>query len=179
MPAHRRKLILNAAEAHVIVIETPSQRRKLCQIRFSNSDGSLFLSLPYFQPSQGLATIAVCRTHSGGHPSVDLRTHGAVTAHHVKYSHHPSGMARLSQTERVKPLSKQSVAFAQLSGPLFVIRLQGLSAFKPLEASDLPRPSVLSATFPSDYDAFQIVGSLYPRTHVLARSEKEVLGPVA
>ena len=97
MPAHRRRLILNAAESHVVIIETPSQQRKLCQIRFSRSDGSLYLSLPYFRPSQGLATIAVRRAHSDGRPSVDLQTYGAVTTHHVKYSHHPSGIAKSCQ----------------------------------------------------------------------------------
>ena len=102
-----------------------------------------------------------------------------MTAHHVKYSHHPSGTANLSQTGKVESLSKQSAPYDQLSGPLFILRIQGLQAFKPLESTDLRRPSVMSASFHDDHDAFEVVGGLYPREAILARSATEVLGPVA
>jgi hypothetical protein len=96
----------------------------------------------------------------------------------VKYSHHPTGRANISQTGRIQTISKEAVPLRNVRGPLFVLRLQGLAAFQKLGVKDTEDRSVLFAGFSDDIQAFQVVGSLLRRSDVLARSNVDVLGPV-
>jgi hypothetical protein len=151
----------------VIGVRAGADARKIIQIGFLKTDGSLFVSFPYFAHSAGLLSIA---TIPAGHHAgpVSLEREGRSASHLVKYSHHVSGEALFSQTGKIcTKIRRQSIPLRSVSGHLFTVQAQGLAEFK---AADQPRalagPTAKRTNLTFDVgeqmpEAIRIVGRLY------------------
>jgi hypothetical protein len=97
-----RNIAIECFRSDSVVVRTKkgSDVRKIFSISFSKSDGSLFVSLPYFTTSKGLLSIGTLHAGQDGGP-VDLKPHGKVSSHHVKYAHHVDGEAHFSQDGKI------------------------------------------------------------------------------
>jgi hypothetical protein len=89
-----------AAKKATITVGGYAAEYQICQIVFGKSDGSIFLSAPYFRAVSGI----VARV---GFPSTPPYTasyseHGKVTSHLVKFAHHPDGRVHFSQRGKVR-----------------------------------------------------------------------------
>jgi hypothetical protein len=125
------------SERLVVAIETATDLRKLFQVQFSNSDGSLFVSFPYFAGSPGLVSVVNWPATGSSSATVSLEPGGKVSSHLVKYSHHPSGRAHFSQDGRVRTeIKKQSVPLADVEGHIFSLHIHGLHGFDKASGRD-------------------------------------------
>ena len=95
----------------------------------------------------------------GGQPAqttLDLAENGRVTAHLVKYAHHPDGEAHFSQDGKVKTeVRRKSVPLVQQRGHLFTIQAQNIESFQLLPA---PRKEQLTLELPDNMRALKITG---------------------
>ena len=165
-----------ASERFVITVETGQDRRKLFQIMFRKSDGSLFLSFPYYKDVAGLLTLATLRARAQYPASLSLLDGGKVTGHKVKYSHHPDGHVHFSQDGKIRTaIRKRSIPLLEAEGHLFTIQLQGLSDFSELDRKErLPllsdKKTILNFRFEgSPPDAIKFVGHWHKKTSLLRR----------
>jgi hypothetical protein len=156
------------SERFVITLKCADDRRKVFQIGFE-SDGSLFISFPYFKHSEGLIGEVTFPKHKKKLATLNYDQQDAkVTVNKVKYSHHWSGMALFSQTGKIRSeVRKQSIRLNLLAGHMFTVTIQGLGAF---ENADVVRDSGevktkrTALTFDSKGncpEAFKIVGRWY------------------
>lgn len=125
------------SERFVITVETGDDRRKVFQVLFQKSDGSLFVSFRYFKDVAGLLTLVTLNARTKYPTSVSLLDGGKVTGHKVKYSHHPDGRVHFSQDGKVRTvIQKKSIPLSEAEGHLFTVQLQGLKDFSELSAKE-------------------------------------------
>ena len=118
------------SQRYVVVIEAEGTYFKLIQFMFSKKDGSLFVSFPYFENSEGIAA-EIPLPESDAPTTVNLENWGKVTSHLVKYSHHPDGRVHFSQDGKVRTeIVKQSIPIDRLNGHTFTVLIQGLDGFE-------------------------------------------------
>lgn len=128
-----------SAERYVVVAETDCGDRKLFQILFSKKDGSLFVTFPYLKGFSVRVGTVLMPAGIGYHEQFCVGKNFPVSAHLVKYSHHPSGQAHFSLTNKVRTaIRKDSVPLSKLVGHIFTVRVQGFSHFEKLEKSKVP-----------------------------------------
>lgn len=142
-------------QAFDIVAKTADVLRRIAKIKFSR-DGSIYVFFPGFSRTEGI----VCRAHlKAGSPAqtdLDLTENGRVTAHLVKYAHHPDGEAHFSQDGKVKTeVRRKSVPLVDQQGHLFTIQVQNIESFKVLPK---PRREQLTLELPENVRALKITG---------------------
>jgi hypothetical protein len=167
------------SERFVITIETASDRRKVFQILFRKTDGSLFVSFPYYKHTRGLLSLATLKANTPYPTSLSLVEGGKVTSHKVKYSHHPDGRVHFSQDRKIfTKVRKQSVALEEAEGHIFTIQLQGLGDFKELSATERgpllsPKKTILNYRFAAEPpEAIKFVGRWHNRESLHAIAEQ-------
>lgn len=140
-------------------------QRKLLQLMFSRSDGSVFVSFPYYEHEAGIVAAV---TLAAGASQVDLAASGSTTSHLVKYAHHPDGEAHFSQDGKVlTTIRRKAMALSAVDGHLFTAHLTGYEAFRSASEGELTRaPTTKRAAINFDVGhpapaAIKIVGRLY------------------
>ncbi len=173
------------ARRFVFTIRVGSVRRKVVQVLFIKSDGSLCVSFPYFDVTDGIASM-LCLPAGLRQAEVSLLTHGKLTSRRVKYVHHPDGEVHFSQTGRVRTASsKKSLPLAEAEGHVFSLYVQGLSHFQQtqLGKDDLPpklKRTVLDFRLDnSTPEAIKISGRWYEAKTLVTRAGAGTYGPTA
>lgn len=132
-----------AAERYVIAARTIKDSRKIFQIVPSKSDGSLYITFPYYRHGGGQMGEVQLDANEPYDSGLTIGDGFLVSTHYVKYSHHPSGLAQFSLSGKVRSsVRKQSVPLSNASGHLFTLMVQGLDKFdvkKPGEKGTLKR----------------------------------------
>jgi hypothetical protein len=133
-----RNVLIDSFRSDNVVVRTKqgSDVRKIFSVSFSKADGSLFVSLPYFESSKGLLSVA---TIPDGQieGTIDLKPQGKCSSHNVKYTHHIDGEVHFSQHGKIlTQIRRQSVPLRSNKGHIFTILVQGLGHFK---AADKPK----------------------------------------
>jgi len=120
----------------IFAVRVPGQWRKVFQVIFNRSDGSIFVNIPYSALEHGILS-------EGRLPrlqkevQVSLEERGKVTSKLVKYAHHPDGRAHFSQSGQVRTeIVKQSVPLTKSQGHIFTLQFQGVLQF---DKARLPR----------------------------------------
>lgn len=132
-----------SAERYVVVAETDCGHRKIFQILFSKKDGSLFVTFPYLKGCSARVGTLVMPKGVGYHEQFHVGKDFPVSAHLVKYSHHPSGQAHFSLTGKVRTTIKKD-SMRLLNWPAIFLRheykdfriLSGLRKAKCLRVKD-------------------------------------------
>jgi hypothetical protein len=118
----------------VFAVRFPDQWRKVFQVIFSRSDGSLFVNVPYSSIKHGIVSEGTL-PRLGEEIQIRLAEHGKVTSKHVKYSHHPDGMALFSQTGQVRTeIRNQSLPLNKSHGHIFTLECQDLLQFDEVQS---------------------------------------------
>ena len=115
----------------VVRVKAGTDVRKIMQIVFSKSDGSLFAIFPYFAHSAGLLCMATIEAGETNR-AIKFDQEGKCTSHLVKYTHHRSGEALFSQTGKVanrNTIRRPSVPLHNVRGHIFTVHAQGMSHF--------------------------------------------------
>ena len=124
------KLRALRAKRFVVRLNTGAEYRKLMTFGFT-SDGSFWASVPYFRAGPGLLAELTMEAGVVGPVDLSLADAGKVTINRVKYSHHRSGEAHFSLTDKVQTLiRRQSVPLSTIDGHLLTIQLQGFDGFE-------------------------------------------------
>jgi hypothetical protein len=192
LPSHvpQARIRCHHAETYVIAVASRGLRHLVLQVRFARSDGSLFVSFPYFHDSNGLISHVTWPPNLQPPTDLSLIPGGKVTSHLVKYSHHPDGMALFTQDGRVRSVvRKQAVPLKAASGHLFTVQIQGLSGFRrAARPKDQPKVSPTRTVLDFDFrenepQAIKFVGSWYShaqlRASITGQPPNGVLGPIA
>ncbi|MDA8259927.1 MAG: hypothetical protein M0Z99_30535 [Betaproteobacteria bacterium] len=142
-----------------IVAKASGVLRRLAKVKF-NRDGSIYVFFPGFVRTDGI----VCRARMRGGQTVqtklDLTENGRVTAHLVKYAHHPDGEAHFSQDRKVKTeVRRKSVPLLEQRGHLFTIQVQNIESFRILP---VPRKEQLTLELPENVRALKITAWRHP-----------------
>jgi len=117
------------SERVVCVVKVGELRTKAFQIVFS-SDGSLFITFPYFRHRTGILSASAIPSNGEHQTQVNLEHGGKVTSHLVKYSHHTDGRAHFSQSGKIfTAIKRQSIELDRQHGHIFSLIIQGLRAF--------------------------------------------------
>ena len=123
-----------AAPRAVVIVSTSLAHYKLCQIVFSRSDGSVFVTFPYFKRREGIVSRVEIPAGAKPPQTMNLAEHGRTTSHLVKFSHHVSGEALFSQDGKVRTeIRRASFPLAGQIGHLFDLHAFWLSGFEVLE----------------------------------------------
>jgi hypothetical protein len=133
-----RNVLIDSFRSDVVVVRTKqgSDVRKIFSVSFSKTDGSLFVSLPYFETSKGLLSVATIPDGQVG-GTIDLKPQGKCSSHNVKYTHHIDGEAHFSQDGKIlTQIRRQSVPLRSNKGHIFTVLVQGLEHF---EAANKPK----------------------------------------
>lgn len=111
--------------------------RKIAKLVFGRKDGSLYLSFPYFEHSEGIVSLMTLTAGLRYPTDLSLTDRGKVTSHLVKYAHHRDGQTHFSQAGKVRTeIRKQAVPLNQYAGHLFTIQVQDLSGFEEATGPD-------------------------------------------
>lgn len=170
------------AERFIFTIQIGSVRHKICQILFGKSDGSIYVTFPYFDIKEGIASIGTFTPLLVG-SNVNLETSGKVTSNPVKYAHHPDGEAHFSQDGKVKTLiRKKSVALREVADHIFTLHAQGLSHFDVDLAEIDHQPKLKRTILNFDFKdknpkAIKIVGRWYGWNDLIQRAQGKFMGP--
>jgi len=126
-----KSVVIEPIRSKIVVaaVASGNDRRNLIQIHFLKSDGSLFITFPYFTHSNGLLSVVTIPEgqHSG---EVYLDKEGRCASHRVKYSHHVSGEALFSLTGQISSeIRRKSVPLRNAAGHLFTVIAQGITEF--------------------------------------------------
>jgi len=169
-----RRLNAYIAERYVIAVRTTSGSRKLFQIVPSKSDGSLYITFPYYKHGggqMGEVQLAANETYPSG---LTVGDGFSVSTHYVKYSHHPSGLAQFSLSGKVRSsVRKASVPLSDASGHLFTFMVQGLDKFdvkEPEEKGKLKRGLVEFGLDCDESQSLKFVGHYYSERELAART---------
>lgn len=128
-----------AAERSVYSVGAYDADHKICQISFARSDGSLFVSCPYFPHERG-GILSVAKWPAKPPYTLSLHEGGKVTSHLVKFSHHPDGRVHFSQSGRIKTeIKRQSFTLPDSIGDVFQLHVYHVCEFKPLVHSNRKR----------------------------------------
>lgn len=171
------------SERFVFTVQTESVICKTFQIIFGKSDGSLYVSFPYFDIAQGLVSIGTIPKFLKS-TDINLKIGGKVTLKRVKYAHHPDGEVHFSQTGKVSTsIRRRSIPLVHAEGHLFTISLQGLSHFeKDITNTDYqPKLSktILNFKFENEEpSAIKFVARWYKSDTLLNQSVGHKLGPI-
>jgi hypothetical protein len=181
-------VILEPVRSEIVVVGVASgnDRRNLIQIGFIKSDGSLFITFPYFVHSHGLLSVVTIPEGQLTGP-VYLDKEGRCTSHRVKYSHHITGDARFSLTCKIRKgeIRRKSVPLRNAAGHLFTVVAQGITEFaaanRPKDRANLLTPKRTNLTFEVGEpmpEAIRIVGRLYDARKIpLVGEPPDRLGP--
>lgn len=175
------------SEKYVVTIGVGQNRHKVLQIVFGQKDGSLFVTFPYYQHSEGLVSVATLAGGKEGNKEIALVPGGKVTSHLVKYSHHPDGTALFSQDGRVlSAVRKKSTPLTELQGHIFTTQFQYLGAFEPADTIKDhdkydPKRSIVNFSFDDkEPEAIKIVGRWHMLRELAGRvtaGNGKVIGP--
>jgi hypothetical protein len=169
------------SERVVCVAKTDTVRAKVFQV-FFGTDGSLFVSFPYFRHRIGLLSSATIPATGTRQVQVNLEQGGKVTSHLVKYSHHTDGRAHFSQTGKiVTAVKRQSIALDKQYGHIFTLLVQGLDAFdKAHPVKDVgtnPKRAVIDFEVkPSE--TIKFIGRWFDVNQVRLNQPMRTIGPV-
>lgn len=157
-----------SAERYVISYRDDSVNTKIFQIAFSKSDGSIFVTLPYYKHGHGRlgqVTLSPALTYPG---KLTVGSNFPVTSHYVKYTHHPSGRAHFSLSGKVRTeVGKRSVPLKEASGHLFTLMVQGFREFdhvKPTEKGSNKRGIVPFTLHDNNVVGLKFVAYYYDQT---------------
>lgn len=169
------------SERFIFSVKSGAIQHKIFQVAFGNSDGSLYVFLPYFAISEGIlseGTIPANETQA----EISLRVQGKVTSHKVKYAHHPDGEAHFSQSGKVRTeIAKRALPLARAEGHIFTLYAQGLTNFtvaKPGKDGKSPEMKRTVLTFNFDAglpSAIKLVGRWYEDSSLLARAKGRIV----
>jgi hypothetical protein len=171
------------AERIVCAVTVGGGCYKVAQIVFQKRDGSVFVTFPYYEHSNGLVSYAKLAAHSS---QLDLKPGGKVTSHLVKYAHHPDGEAPFSQCGKVlTQVRKTAVRLDEAGGHLFTVHIVGWSEFKATSELEMARgPTARRTLLNFDFGTetprgIKIVGRLYTEASFRFEGEPPALpGPV-
>jgi len=142
-----------------IIAKISGLLRRIAKVKF-NHDGSIYVFFPGFEKTEGVLCRARMIAGQSGQTTLDLTENGRVTAHLVKYAHHPDGEAHFSQDGKVKTeVRRKSVPLQKQRGHLFTIQIQNIQSFRLLPT---PRKDQLTLELPSNIRALKITGWRYP-----------------
>lgn len=164
-----------SAERVVVAVANRWLRKKIFQINFKSKDGSLFVSVPYAK--LGMGRLGVVECPAGNPQSLQFGLNAPVTAHSVKYTHHPNGEAHFSLDGKVfTRVRRKSVPLTATDGHLFTLMVQGLHHFQDVTDEDTPTPKrgIVSLPVPEgEVTALKFVGHLYSSHHFVRRLQRQ------
>ena len=159
------------ADRVVIGVQNAIMHKKIFQINFKSKDGSLFVSVPY--ANLGMGRIGIVEYPPGNPESLLFGDSAPVTAHSVKYSHHPDGEAHFSLDGKVfTQVRRKAVPLTAAGGHLFTVMIQGLHRFEDLSQNDTasPKRGIVSMPVPEGpIKALKFVGHLYSSMHFVEK----------
>jgi hypothetical protein len=164
------------AEKFIFTIQVNNRRHKIFQVVFGKSDGSLYITFPYFQAQNGFVSIGTIPRFIR-HGQINLEPSGKVTSHKVKYAHHPDGEVHFSQAGKVQTsIRRTSLPLHKTEGHLFTIHLQDVSSFDIDPATeDHPakqNKTTLNFDFEKEFpDSIKFVGRWYSPESFLSKSK--------
>jgi hypothetical protein len=170
------------AERFVFTAQVENKRYKIFQIVFGKSDGSLYVTFPYFDIEEGILSIG---TIPAQFPTsqVNLESSGKVTSKQVKYAHHPDGEVHFSQTGQVSTsIRRKSLPLSKADGHLFSIYAQGFSHFEIDSTQDNLSPkmkrTVLNFNFGQEKpESIKMVARWYQAQSLIGRAQGNFFGP--
>lgn len=158
---------------YVVTCITNQQSKKIFQIGFTRSDSSLYISLPYFNPCEGIVGIGTLTPEMTFPATFKVGEKFPATSHSVKYSHHPTGRAHFSLTGKVKSsVGRQSIPLNITNGHVFTVMVQGLDQFKdtvPGEDQKKDRRIIPYRSDRDDISALKFVGHIWPEIELARR----------
>jgi hypothetical protein len=170
------------AERFIFTVQSGSVRHKICQILFGKSDGTIYVTFPYFDIKEGIASVSTSTPFLVS-SNINLETNGKVTSNPVKYAHHPDGEAHFSQDGKVKTLiRKKSVALQEIEDHIFTLHAQGLSHFD-IDSTEIDHKPKLKRTIlnfdfkDKEPKAIKIVGRWYGWKELINRAQGKFMGP--
>lgn len=169
------------ADRTVCVVKIGSKRYKVFQVVWG-ADGSLFITFPYFEHSEGILTASHLPGNGKRETFIDLEEGGKVSSHRVKYSHHVGGEAHFSQDSKIiTAIRRQSLPLGQQNGHIFTMQVQGLDALKNADpVKDAPRRdpkrSVVDFESPAT-KAIKFVGRWYDVSQIMLDRPTPFVGP--
>jgi hypothetical protein len=156
-----------AADRVVIGVRNERMHKKIFQINFKPKDGSIFVSVPY--ANLGMGRVGVVECPPGNPESLLFGNKAPVTAHSVKYTHHPDGEAHFSLDGKIfTQVRRKAVPLSAAGGHLFTVMIQGLHLFEELSQTDIatPKRGIVSMPVPEgQIEALKFVGHLYSSMH--------------
>jgi len=170
------------SERFVFTVEVEAKRYKVFQIFFGKSDGSLYISFPYFDNSEGILGIGTLPSLQST-SQIDLRLGGKVTTNRVKYTHHPDGEVHFSQEGKITTsIRKKALPLENAEGHIFSLQFQGLSHYEIDPTPSDHEPTLKRTTLNFRFDAnkpeaIKIVGRWYSAKNLIERSHGEDIGP--
>lgn len=157
------KLKAYGADRVVIGVRNRNLNKKIFQINFKSKDGSLFVSVPYAK--LGMGRLGVVECPPGNPESLLFGESAPVTAHSVKYTHHPDGEAHFSLDGKVlTQVRRRGVPLTAAEGHLFTLMVQGLHHFEDFSQNDIPssKRGIVPMPMPEgQIEALKFVGLLY------------------
>lgn len=164
------------SDRYIIVAEVNSESYKLFQIAFSNKDASLFVTFPYLKDCFGRAGLMKMPPGGSHFANFLVGDDFPVTSHLVKYSHHPSGRAHFSLTNKVRTsVKKDSVPLSQARGHIFTARFQGITLYEKLEREkkSTPKRGIVPFNFKANnVESIKFVCYFYSEQELLKRMPK-------
>ena len=170
------------AERFIFTVQAGSNRYKICQILFGKSDGTVYVTFPYFDIKEGIASVGAFTPFLAS-SDIKLETNRKVTSNPVKYTHHPDGEAHFSQEGKVKTLiRKKSVPLQEVEDHFFTLHAQGLSHFDVDSAETDYEPKLKRTVLNFDFkdknpSALKIVGRWYALKALIQRAQGKIMGP--
>lgn len=171
------QLTLNRFEKFYIAARASDTLRRIAKVMFAR-DGSVYIFFSGFAKTHGIVSRVHLRAGAAAQSKISLEDHGRVTAHFVKYAHHPDGEAHFSQDGKVvTEIRRRSVPLKQQIGHIFSIYIQGIESFQRLEASKEGR---LTIDLPDRLQALKITGWRFPLAAIdLPHGVNEICSPVS
>lgn len=170
------------AERFIFTVQSGVTRYKICQIFFGKSDGTIYVTFPYFGIKEGIANVGMF-TPFLVNSNISLEANGKVTTYPLKYAHHPDGEAHFSQDGKVKTLiRKKSVPLQEVEDHIFTLHAQGLSGFDLDTTKTDHQPKLKRTVLNFDFKerkpkALKIVGRWYEWQKLIRRAQGKTTGP--
>jgi hypothetical protein len=178
----KAELLRFQSERFIFTAQVGNIRHKLCQVFFGKSDGTIYVTFPYFEIKEGIASVGI-NSPFLVRSDINLETNGKVTSYPVKYAHHPDGEAHFSQDGRVKTLiRKKSVALQDIEDHIFTLYMQDLSRFEIDLTLEDHQPKLKRTILNFDFKdkspkAVKIVGRWFGWKSLISRAQGKIMGP--